>query len=86
TRFGEIQYFARLPYCVDEETQDYNYHNIAIIKLYLGPDEALFRLSSQTVTACNLTNELIVIGVKQIKSVVAMVPRRLRLPSGVQEE
>ncbi|KIJ06806.1 hypothetical protein PAXINDRAFT_36114, partial [Paxillus involutus ATCC 200175] len=86
THFGEIQYFARLPYCVDEETQDYDYHNIAIIKLYSRPDEDLFRLSSQTVAACNLSNELIVTDVKQIKSVVAMIPRRLRLPSGIEEE
>ncbi|KIK75582.1 hypothetical protein PAXRUDRAFT_18868 [Paxillus rubicundulus Ve08.2h10] len=84
--FGEIQYFARLPYCVDEETQDYDYHNIAIIKLYSHPDEDLFHLSSQTVTTCNLSNELIVIDVKQIKSVVAMIPRRLRLPSCIEEE
>ncbi|KIJ07609.1 hypothetical protein PAXINDRAFT_90134 [Paxillus involutus ATCC 200175] len=86
TRFGEIQYFARLPYHVDNPAEDYDFHNIALLKLYSCPDQDLVNMSSQTVAACTLTNTLIVVDVKHINTVVVMIPRRMTLPSGVEED
>ncbi|KAF8834325.1 hypothetical protein BDN67DRAFT_992689 [Paxillus ammoniavirescens] len=86
THFGEIQYFTRLPYRVDNPAEDYDFHNIALLKLYSCPNQDLVNMSSQTIAACTLTNELIVVDVKRINSIVAMIPRRMTLPSGVEED
>ncbi|KAG9312699.1 hypothetical protein JVU11DRAFT_7122 [Chiua virens] len=75
----------RCPYSQD---RNWDFHNVAILKLYSDPHEELFTLSSQTVTACTLTNQLVAVDVKSIMSVVAMIPRKMRLPDldGVKVE
>ncbi|KAF9222764.1 hypothetical protein BS17DRAFT_708267, partial [Gyrodon lividus] len=73
THFGEIQYFARLPCCIDNPMEDYNFHNITLIKLYLCPNQDLMNMSSQMVATYTLTNELVVVDVKHINSIVAMI-------------
>ncbi|EGO03135.1 hypothetical protein SERLA73DRAFT_48218 [Serpula lacrymans var. lacrymans S7.3] len=85
--FGEVQYFTQLAYHQQhpQDAGNYDFHNVAVIKMYSPPDNQLLDLSSQTVTACILTDQLVVSNVKDIKNVVAMILRRLRLPSGVEE-
>lgn len=78
-----MQYFTRLPYY---EEDNWNFHNVAVIKLYSTPREDLLNLSSQTVAACTLTNELVIVDVISITSVVAMIPRRMVLPYGEEME
>jgi hypothetical protein len=52
----------------------------------LAPDEHLLGLSSHTVAACTLTEQLVAVDVKNINSVVAMIPRMLRLPLAPEED
>lgn len=78
-----MQYFTRLPYLQDE---NWRFHNVAIIKVYSAPDKDLLILLSQTVAACALTNQLAIVDVKSITSVVAMIPRRMVLPNGEKVE
>lgn len=58
---------------------------MAIICLYSLPDEDLLQISSQTVVSCSRLADICVVDVKQILSVVAMIPHTPRLPSGVTE-
>jgi hypothetical protein len=46
----------------------------------------LLRLSSRTISSCNLLPDLVVLPIKQIVSVVAMIPHRPTLPSGIAED
>lgn len=56
-----------------------------MIQLYSPPDEPLLKISSQTVASCARLDEVHVLNVKKILSVVAMVPHTPTLPSGVTE-
>ncbi|KAF8834607.1 hypothetical protein BDN67DRAFT_992628 [Paxillus ammoniavirescens] len=58
---------------------------VAIIRLYSAPDHDLLTLSSQVVTSCKLLDELVVVNIKRIRSVVGMVPHTPTLPSGISE-
>ena len=78
-RLGEVQYFTRLPY---HEDNHWDFYNVAVIKLYSAPREDLLALSSQTIAACLLTSEVVVVDVIAITSVVAMIPRVMTLPDG----
>ncbi|KAJ3996740.1 hypothetical protein F5050DRAFT_1799474 [Lentinula boryana] len=69
-RFAEVQYYFRLE--IDEqEVQD-----LAMVILYGKPDEELLRNSSSTLWTCmhGGNGATMVISVKNVKSVVAMVP------------
>ncbi|KAG2080733.1 uncharacterized protein F5147DRAFT_749270 [Suillus discolor] len=91
-RFGEVQYFTRLAVKVDDADEDSdnedNWHllDIAVIQMYSLPDEALLQLSSQTVASCTHSEKVLAIDVKDIVSVIAMVPHKPTLPSGLTEE
>ncbi|KAG2065756.1 hypothetical protein BDR04DRAFT_1121638 [Suillus decipiens] len=74
----------------DSQTIGSNTHvvqceDVAIICLYSHPDEDLLQLSSQTVVYCSQLEDIYVIDVKQILSMVAIIPHTPRLPSGVTE-
>jgi hypothetical protein len=56
-----------------------------LIQLYSPPDEPLLRISSQTVASCARLDEVCVLDVKKILSVVTMAPHTPTLPSGVTE-
>ncbi|KAI9568685.1 hypothetical protein HD554DRAFT_2204915 [Boletus coccyginus] len=56
------------------------------ITLYSLPELELLQISSQTLAACALTDELVAIGIKTITTVIAMVPRRLTLENGEEVE
>ncbi|KAG1799693.1 uncharacterized protein HD556DRAFT_1231122 [Suillus plorans] len=85
-RFGEVLYFTRLSVEADPDDDcDWRFADVAIICLYSHPDEDLLRLSSQTVVSCSQLEDIYVVDVKQILSVVAMIPHTPTLPSGVTE-
>ncbi|KAG1834015.1 hypothetical protein DFJ58DRAFT_719384 [Suillus subalutaceus] len=91
TQFAEVLYYTRLAFAepdVDDSDDEAGYHflNVAVIQMYSSPDDQLLRLSSQTVVSCSLLDEISVIDVKKIISVVAMIPHKPRLPSGIIED
>ncbi|KAF9228563.1 hypothetical protein BS17DRAFT_691132, partial [Gyrodon lividus] len=53
--------------------------------LYSTPDHDLLTLSSQVIASCKLLDELVVMNIKQIRSVIGMVPHTHTLPSGISE-
>ncbi|KAG2340367.1 hypothetical protein BDR05DRAFT_1002561 [Suillus weaverae] len=64
---------------------DWRFADVAIICLYSLPDEDLLQLSSQTIVSCSRLADIYVVDVKQILSVVAMIPHTPTLLSGVTE-
>ncbi|KAG1768973.1 hypothetical protein EDD22DRAFT_771576 [Suillus occidentalis] len=85
-RFGEVLYFTRLSVEADiDDDRNWRFADVAIICLYSLPDEDLLQISSQTVVSCSRLADICVVDVKQILSVVAMIPHTPRLPSGVTE-
>ncbi|KAG1839882.1 hypothetical protein DFJ58DRAFT_718471 [Suillus subalutaceus] len=52
------------------------------LSMYSHPDDDLLQLSSHTVTSCSRLEDICVISIKQILSVVAMIPHKPILPSG----
>ena len=56
------------------------------MRLYSPPDASLLHRSSHTVPSCTLLSDLIVLPIKQILSVVTMIPHRPMLPSGIIED
>ncbi|KAG1759504.1 hypothetical protein EDD22DRAFT_782429, partial [Suillus occidentalis] len=56
---------------------------VAVIQMYSAPDKSLLYLSLQTVVSCTCLESIAVVNVKQIISVIAMLPHKLTLPSGV---
>ncbi|KIK78622.1 hypothetical protein PAXRUDRAFT_163458, partial [Paxillus rubicundulus Ve08.2h10] len=59
-----------------------HFANIALVQLFSPPDNALLQLSHTTVPTCQATQEVRVINIKDIISVVGMIPHSPRLPSG----
>jgi hypothetical protein len=92
-RFAEVQYYTRLAVeqpnleiADEDEDSHWKFLNVAVIRLYSLPDPSLLKLSSQTVVSCTLTLDLVVVAIKNVLSVVAMVPHCPMLPSGVTED
>lgn len=90
-RFAEVLYFTRLAIVDSESDMDDNedawrYLDVAVIQLYSLPDEALLQLSSQTVASCTRVDEISVVDIKTITGVIAMIPHKPMLPSGVVED
>ncbi|KIN93102.1 hypothetical protein M404DRAFT_171804 [Pisolithus tinctorius Marx 270] len=87
--FGEVRYFTRLatrmPVSGQMPDRD-GFVNVALIRLYTPPDDSLLLLSSQTVVSSKLTEEIIVVDVKKIKSVIGMIPHKPTLASGITED
>ncbi|KAI6043851.1 hypothetical protein EDC04DRAFT_2562255 [Pisolithus marmoratus] len=81
TRCGEVQYFTRLATTADDGS--WEYIDVAIICNYSLPNDDLLRLSSHVILASHLLDTISVICVKQIVGVVAMIPRHMVLPSGI---
>ncbi|KIK17012.1 hypothetical protein PISMIDRAFT_112278, partial [Pisolithus microcarpus 441] len=82
----EVQYFTRLAIDVTEDADEVRFEDIALIRLYTFPDEPLLQASSHTLVVSALSDQFIVVPVKSIKSVVGMVPYRLKRPSGIVED
>jgi hypothetical protein len=70
------------------EGPGYQYKTVAIISLYSPPDEELLNLSHHTVWSCTSQGEagLRIVDVTTICAVVAVIPHRPTLPSGVTQD
>ncbi|KAG0693975.1 hypothetical protein DFH29DRAFT_815817 [Suillus ampliporus] len=86
-RYGEVLYFTQLAVEADLlDDADWRFADIAVIQLYSLPDNALLELSSHTVASCSRLDDICIVPVKKIISVIAMIPHKLKLPSGIIEE
>lgn len=72
----------------DDGETEWSFVNVAVVSLFSLPDKELLELSSHVVASCTNhgDNDIRVIDAKSITDVVAMVPHRPRLPSGVIED
>ncbi|KAG1770532.1 hypothetical protein EDD22DRAFT_816757 [Suillus occidentalis] len=86
-RFAEIQYFTQVAIPTDN-VGEWHDANIAVVSVFSAPDADLVQLSNQTVLSCKYLGDegLCVVDVTSIKSVVAMIPHRPTLPSGIIED
>ncbi|KAG8217046.1 hypothetical protein J3R82DRAFT_5037 [Butyriboletus roseoflavus] len=80
---GEVQYYAQIP--TDKEGGNWSFQTIAIIKLFSPPDVELLKQSSQVLATSTLLNQLTIVNVESIQSVVAMIPHKLALLSHGEE-
>ncbi|KAG2046769.1 hypothetical protein BDR06DRAFT_898584 [Suillus hirtellus] len=66
----------------------WRFRTVALVSLYSAPDRQLLKLSHQTVWSCTDQGEagLCVVDVTNIQAVVAVIPHRPTLPSGVTED
>ncbi|KAG1747507.1 hypothetical protein EDD22DRAFT_958220 [Suillus occidentalis] len=91
-RFGEVRYFTRLAVEAEDANEDgdnednWRFLDVAVIQAYSLPDKALLQLSSQMVTSCTRSEQVLAIDVKDIVSVIAMIPHKPKLPSGLTED
>ncbi|KIK91987.1 hypothetical protein PAXRUDRAFT_148287, partial [Paxillus rubicundulus Ve08.2h10] len=89
-RFAEALYYTHLAIednmANADPDQNWHFMDIALAHLFSVPDPQLLAMLEQTVTSCLLLNEIQVIGIKAIISIVGMIPHRPCLPSGVMED
>ena len=83
-RCGEVQYFTQVATNMPDNA--WKFLNLAILKTYSEPDRQLLELLFQVVAASKLLDNIIVTNVKNIWSVVAMIPKKLTLPGSEQED
>ena len=69
-----------------DEEDEWQFSNVAVVNMYSPPNKALLKLSSQTLASCTHLDEVRVINVKDVISVIAMIPHKPTLPSGVTED
>ncbi|KAG2146318.1 hypothetical protein DEU56DRAFT_731694, partial [Suillus clintonianus] len=71
---------------IDDEI--YRFVTVTMVSVYSRPDPELLQKSAQTVWSCTYhgNEALQLVSVKTIHSVVAMVPHRPKLPSGLVED
>ncbi|KAG2109538.1 hypothetical protein DEU56DRAFT_749953 [Suillus clintonianus] len=88
TCYGEVQYFTQLAIRNDGPQAAWRFRTVALVSLYSAPDKQLLELSHQTVWSCTNQGEvgLRVVDVTDIQAVVAVIPHRPTLPSGVTED
>ena len=76
TRVAEVQYFTRL--AIQDEANDaarWSWKNVAVVTMFSLPDPNLFKMSYQTVYACQrLENNVRVVDITSITGVVGMAP------------
>ncbi|KAG0701436.1 hypothetical protein DFH29DRAFT_990075 [Suillus ampliporus] len=84
-RFAEVFYFTRLA-VEDEDQNDWHFIDVTVVQLYSPPDHALLKCSFQTVVSCMQLDEIAVVNVKSILSVIALVPHTPTLPDGTMED
>ncbi|KIK75797.1 hypothetical protein PAXRUDRAFT_18682 [Paxillus rubicundulus Ve08.2h10] len=78
---SEVQYFAQIPIQTPDDTQKpWEFQTVVILRLYLKLDNKLLELSSQVIAASELLNDIIVTDIKDVRSVVAMIPKKFTLP------
>jgi len=79
-----VQYFTRL--AISDADNNAKFADVALVRMYSAPDPELLQRSNHVVLALQLTDTILVIRVKQITGVIAMIPQRMALPSGAEQE
>ncbi|KAF8834911.1 hypothetical protein BDN67DRAFT_1016026 [Paxillus ammoniavirescens] len=94
--FGEVLYFTclamegelprpdKVPDKVDPD-HNWEFVDVALIRLFSVPDHELLTISHHTVPSCLALQDIWVISIKDVLSVVGMIPHMPQLPSGVTE-
>lgn len=91
-RVGEVQYFTRLAVhslndsdndSDSESEEQWKFNDVAILRLYSEPDSDLLGMSSQVLAVSTLLDDIYICDVQDIRSVVAMIPHDLTLPSDI---
>ncbi|KAG0699211.1 hypothetical protein DFH29DRAFT_1015572 [Suillus ampliporus] len=90
--FAEVLYYTQLPVNAagqnaddSDDDNEWHFENVAVVQMYSMPHKELLKLSSQTLISCTLLDDILAIDVKNIVSVIAMIPHEPTLPSGVTE-
>ncbi|KIK92688.1 hypothetical protein PAXRUDRAFT_146747 [Paxillus rubicundulus Ve08.2h10] len=64
----------------------WHFSNVAILKLYSQQNAEMIQLLSQVLTMSKILDEIVICNVKTILSVVVIIPKKLLLPSGEEED
>ncbi|KAF8121390.1 hypothetical protein EV363DRAFT_1186300, partial [Boletus edulis] len=83
--FGEVLYYTRLAVNDPEAAQAFYFLNVALVRLFSPPDNQLLNMSYSVVASCQATQEIRVINVKDICSVVGMIPHSITLAGGERD-
>lgn len=81
--FGEVQFFFQYPIENVGGTDSEKIETLAFVSEYPPPDQEIFRQSRSTVWWYTSNPILKVINVKNITSVVAMIPRQIQGITGL---
>lgn len=79
--FGEAIYYTRLAVRDDNNPEPnhpeprVHFVNVALIRAFAPPDDAISRMSHTTVLSCKMPEAILVVPILDILSVVAMVPQ-----------
>lgn len=88
---GEVLYFTHISQAVDDvedvgEANDaWRFSNLALVRLFSLPDQALLELSHHVVPSCIQLNSIHAIPVQDIISVITMVPHKRQTEGGVED-
>lgn len=83
--FAEVQFYFQFPITADGESES-KIETFAFVSEYSPPHSDIFEKSRSTFWWCTPTSSISVVNVKDISSVVAMIPRQLQLQGhGIQE-
>ncbi|KAG1837569.1 hypothetical protein DFJ58DRAFT_862856 [Suillus subalutaceus] len=88
-RVAEVLYFTQLPVEVNDNDGDqiWTWKDVAVISMFLLPNKDLLDLSCHTVSSCqHEEDDIRVVDLKSILSVVGMVPHQPTLPLSVTED
>jgi hypothetical protein len=86
-RYGEALFYTRLVVnrnnnSNSNDNEHFRFANVVIIQFFSSADDILLQLSFQTFPSCEITDEIQVINIRDIISVVSIIPYSHRLPSG----
>ena len=70
----------------DVGEEAWQFEDIVVIRTYSLPDDSLLKSSSHTLISSTFSDELVIVQIKSIKSVVGIIPHHLKCPSGVIED
>ena len=70
----------------DDVDEAWKFEDIAVICTYSLPDDSLLKSSSHTLVSSRFSDELVIVQIKSIKSVVRIIPHHLKHPSGIIED
>jgi len=70
----------------EDVDEAWRFEDIAVIHTYSLPDNFLLKLSSHTLMSSTFSDELVVVQIKSIKSVVGIILHRLKHLSGIIED